>query len=124
MPMITEQLTCDLAQTIVRSRDVCARLADFIAESRSVCGQARRLIHPRIRGASDVVDLAACVRVKIDAGLLPRTLPERIWAGRGSGRVCALCDQPIRPDEVEYEFENGRKLRMHLSCAAVWQKAR
>jgi hypothetical protein len=29
----------------------------------------------------------------------------KMYAGRGTGRVCAGCDQSIAPDDVEYEWE-------------------
>jgi hypothetical protein len=122
--MLTERGVRDLAQTIVRSRELCAGLAEVIADSRRLCGRTRQLVHPRIRGGSEADELAASIRIKIDAGLLPRKPPAKIWAGQGTGQMCAACDLPIQPDQVEYEFEDRQRFRMHLRCAAEWQKAR
>jgi ferredoxin len=52
-----------------------------------------------------------------------------MWGSCGSGAACSLCDQPIRPEEVEYEVatpdraaESGeRVLRFHLECHAIWE---
>lgn len=61
------------------------------------------------------------IRDKLTEGVLPRTAPPNIYAGYGQGDLCAGCDHPIDHDEVEYEFGNGQRVRMHLGCAALWQ---
>jgi hypothetical protein len=66
----------------------------------------------------------AKIRQKIGQGLLPRKPFSKMWAGQGTGETCAGCDQPIRPDQIEYEFGNGGIIRMHLGCAALWEKER
>jgi hypothetical protein len=63
---------------------------------------------------------------RIATGQLPRLVQSRTWAGPGTGKACALCDQPIHVDEVEYEIEDradGRVqvFRLHLTCQGVWQ---
>lgn len=48
----------------------------------------------------------------------------RMWGSHGSGAPCSLCEQPIRPEEIEYEVDAGERagtLRFHLTCHAVWQ---
>jgi hypothetical protein len=62
------------------------------------------------------------IRDKITRGMLPRKPPAKIWAGRGHGEVCAGCDQPIGPEQVAYEIENGHVFRMHIDCAALWEE--
>jgi hypothetical protein len=64
----------------------------------------------------------AKIHRKVSEGTLPRTPPPRMWAGHGTGEICAGCDRPILPDQIEYEFGNGQTLRMHLGCAALWEK--
>ena len=66
----------------------------------------------------------ARIRQKVEAGSLPITPPIRMFASYGSGEVCAGCDHVIQPDEIEYEFANGRSVRMHLGCAAIWDAER
>ena len=63
---------------------------------------------------------------RIATGQLPRLAQSRTWAGPGTGKACALCDQLIQVDEVEYEIEDradGRVqvFRLHLACQGVWQ---
>jgi hypothetical protein len=62
------------------------------------------------------------IHEKIERGALPKKKPAKMWAGNGHGNTCAGCDRPILPDQVEYEFGNGEMLRMHLGCAALWEK--
>jgi hypothetical protein len=64
------------------------------------------------------------IREKMDHGILPRTPPAKMWAGQGRGDACAGCDQPILPEQIEYEFGNGQIVHMHLGCAAVWDAER
>jgi len=64
------------------------------------------------------------IRRKMQQGALPVRQPARMWAGVGTGAVCDGCDLPIHPDQVEYEFGNGGIIRMHLGCAALWEKER
>jgi len=71
-------------------------------------------------------ELRPIARERIAKGQLPREVPSKIWGGPGSGQPCALCDKPIRHEEVEYELEvhideNARQLRFHLVCQSVWQ---
>jgi hypothetical protein len=51
-----------------------------------------------------------------------------MWGGPGAGELCALCDKPIRPDEVEYEVDASvdgaqHAFRFHIVCLSVWQFA-
>ncbi len=71
--------------------------------------------------------LRPIARERIARGVLPRDVPSQIWAGKGSGRCCDLCDQPIAADEVEYEVErldaNARRsvFVFHIVCQSIWQ---
>jgi hypothetical protein len=71
-------------------------------------------------------DVAAVVRRKIAAGILPMAVPERTRAGPGTGRTCDACDLEITPAEVEHEVDlrNGRTLRVHQLCLTVWTRRR
>jgi hypothetical protein len=65
---------------------------------------------------------------RITSNLLPDTVPLNVWAGRGSGEPCSLCDQPVPPGEIEYEIDNpaagdARSYRFHMRCHAMWQLA-
>jgi hypothetical protein len=66
------------------------------------------------------------------AGRLPAQAPERTWGGRGSGVPCAICTEPLRSDEVEWELEftsgldrlTRTNLHVHPDCYADWDLAR
>src|SRR2546425_12123488 len=61
---------------------------------------------------------------KLQRGLLPRTKLVKTWAGFGNGRPCDGCDQAILSADIEQEldFEDGRTLRLHEACAALWRR--
>jgi hypothetical protein len=62
------------------------------------------------------------IRDKLDAGLLPRVLPEKMWSGYGHGNPCRGCGQPIHPAQIEYHFlrDSGDVLRLHIGCLGIW----
>ncbi len=50
------------------------------------------------------------------------------WAGKGNGRRCNVCEQPITSDQVEYEIDceqaDGiQSYRMHNECFFLWREA-
>ena len=62
----------------------------------------------------------------IAAGRLPRSPEARTWGGRGCGRRCAVCDQPITSEESEMEAEvsgGGDDPVFHVGCHFVWLEA-
>jgi len=62
---------------------------------------------------------------KIETGALPQAAPDSAFAGKGSGLPCSLCEQPITPDEYEFEYANGgvEVPRFHLRCQEIWRLA-
>jgi hypothetical protein len=70
----------------------------------------------------------AMIREKIASGRLPlpKLPPEKVWVGHGNGEPCDGCDGPITPADLEYEADlaNGRTLRFHKKCLAVWHDQR
>jgi len=62
---------------------------------------------------------------RIEAGRLPLVLSNHIYAGYGEGALCALCDQPIAPDKVQYDVtleSHKERLLFHLTCHLAWQR--
>jgi hypothetical protein len=60
----------------------------------------------------------------VATGKLPAVVPPRVWGGRGSGRACDLCAQPITSAETAIEFEaDARHNSFHLYCHNVWVQA-
>jgi hypothetical protein len=71
-------------------------------------------------------ELRRVARDRISKGKLPRTVPRRMWGGQGAGRICALCDEGIKPAEMELELEqridgNLQSFRFHVVCHSLWQ---
>jgi|SRR4030095_2249983 hypothetical protein len=81
---------------------------------------------------SDDCVLPEKVRELIQAGKLPRRAPERTWGGSGVGADCAICDVPVKGDELELEMEYARdgnddtldKYHVHVRCFVVWEHER
>jgi hypothetical protein len=76
-----------------------------------------------------VKDLEADIRSKIAAGTLPAHSDdgaEKLWVGKGNGRPCDVCGDPITAAEREYEIDlaSGSTLRFHGKCLAAWHDAR
>jgi hypothetical protein len=72
----------------------------------------------------ETISLADQIRDKLDAGLLSRVLPEKMWTGYGHGNLCSGCGQSIDPAQVEYEVGNNWRsddvFRLHIGCVGVW----
>jgi hypothetical protein len=70
--------------------------------------------------------IRALIRLKLEAGLLPRAASGRVWAGPGANEVCSACDEKITKNEKLYEWETaaGGKVNMHLDCYDIWNAER
>ena len=65
------------------------------------------------------------VRRLIEEGRLPVDPANQIDACYGGGAACCLCDQPIAPTQVEYDYSDSRtakSLSFHFPCYAIWQR--
>jgi hypothetical protein len=70
-------------------------------------------------------ELRARALQRIEDGRLPLVLSTHIYAGYGAGVRCALCDQPIASDKIEYDVTDPRSekcLHFHLACHTEWQR--
>jgi hypothetical protein len=69
---------------------------------------------------------------RLKTGLLPRYRGQRVFGGRGEGRPCSCCDEPIAAADVQYDLdqrdlleggvEQVRNLVMHLHCYRLWSE--
>jgi hypothetical protein len=61
---------------------------------------------------NDTADIAAAVRSKIAAGILPTEQPDKTWAGKGTGQTCDACGLTVMSDDIEHETDlpGGRTL--------------
>lgn len=62
------------------------------------------------------------IRQKLFAGVLPKEHCRQTWYGPGTGGICAACDRPIEPHEVEVDCDLGARgtLRLHQECHEFW----
>lgn len=78
---------------------------------------------------SDEPILRAKARAAMHSGRLPSCSPERTWGGSGSGDCCAVCGQPFKRDELEYELQfppddvghEMRNCHLHMACFDAWE---
>jgi hypothetical protein len=72
-----------------------------------------------------LAQILALAQERIRTGHLPASLPTNIWAGRGDGRRCTVCDQVITSAERQYQFTlptaaGDSDYRLHFSCHQAW----
>jgi hypothetical protein len=68
-------------------------------------------------------------REAIQGGKLPSRDPDRMWGGPGTGANCAICNAPVKPDDIEFEIAFDRHgdgaglltYRFHNQCFVAWQ---
>jgi hypothetical protein len=68
-------------------------------------------------------------RAAIVAGKLPTRRPDSTWGGRGANIPCAVCDVPVKTEELEFEIEfapegdhlERDKFHFHIRCFAAWE---
>jgi hypothetical protein len=78
------------------------------------------------------IALRRLARLVLESGKLPQRVPDRTWGGPGIGAPCALCDEPITPDQTECEVQFAHAgvtpgldgYHLHLRCFAVWELER
>ena len=80
---------------------------------------------------SEKAALRRKARQAIEAGKLPLCGPDGMWGGLGTGVVCAVCGEPVRPEQLGYELEFAggdtpgvRTHATHIPCFAAWEYER
>ena len=61
------------------------------------------------------------VRDALASGALAPVDGRRSWAGRGTGRTCRICKEPIEPDQIEHEVEAPDSVLVHQACLIIWR---
>lgn len=70
-------------------------------------------------------ELNARVRHRLDEGHLPTELFVAINAGCGTRASCAVCDEQITSDKIEFDVtdsRSARRLSFHFACFSIWQR--
>ena len=73
--------------------------------------------------------LRAKARAVVQHGKLPRRRPDRTWGGPGVGAACAICEEPVTSDQMEFEIQfrhDGKspgldRFHVHIRCFAAWE---
>jgi hypothetical protein len=68
------------------------------------------------------ISLANQIRDKLDAGALPRVLPEKMWTRLRSRQLLRRL-RPASPpgaDRVSLPLESGDVFRLHIGCLDMW----
>jgi hypothetical protein len=81
---------------------------------------------------TDESTLEKNAREAIQARALPNPPPTSMWGGPGCGASCAVCGEPLKRDEIEYELvfadnPDGGGLRtyhVHVKCFTAWERER
>lgn len=67
-------------------------------------------------------ELRQKAKERIASGDLACAPPSDVWGTKGSGNRCALCEQPISSEDVDYEVSLPEALlHFHIFCHGVWQ---
>ena len=66
-------------------------------------------------------------REALRAGKVPLRRPDRVWGGPGTGGACSICNQPLKPDAVEFELEfiwatELTTHHVHADCFTAWER--
>lgn len=110
--------------------EVLPRTRALLVETRHRIAVNRRQLNPwwALTGGSDAFrngDLRLSVRDRLRRGVLVPA-PIQVWAGRGTGNICAVCTNVISSDEIENEaaIRGGGvavRLWVHSQCLSLWQ---
>jgi hypothetical protein len=70
------------------------------------------------------VDLRVTIRLKVATGILPKDAPAKMFAGYGTGKVCAAYDLSTTKKDVEYDVDmaDGRTFSFHQLCITLWHQ--
>jgi len=68
------------------------------------------------------MDLRELVRKQMQAGVLPTEPCDRVWAGRGTDKLCTGCGLPTKPTGAEFECElDHGVVTFCRPCFFIWQ---
>jgi len=72
------------------------------------------------------MDVTALIAERLASAVLPSGPPIIQWAGYGRSSKCDGCDLPIHAKQIEDEFDfaDGRRIRLHRDCTNEWTKQR
>jgi hypothetical protein len=108
---------------VYESKTRCLENQKLLTDSRFLMIRSGCLLNRawEISGVSDSVNLRATVRERLARGwLFPA--PHKVWAGKGTGHVCVVCETTIAPSEIEHEVVEPARVWAHLPCYSIWRQ--
>jgi hypothetical protein len=111
------------APTVLRADGAFHASEPPIEVSWRTASDVRALVDELTKSEEELTEetIRARIRAMLATGNLECDDTGRVWAGNGSGKLCAACHAPILPEAVEYEAElRGRALHFHRRCHEIW----
>jgi len=70
----------------------------------------------------DAEERTKLIITKLNDGSLPAKPCAVLWGGTGTGAVCAGCEKPITPPQIEFECHADDGVVIHLCrpCHSIW----
>jgi ribosomal protein L24E len=101
----------------------CAGCGAAIAASDPLRREGDELLHAHCEStAATDRRRRSILRIRIDAGALPRDCPPDASAGYSLGNVCSGCGDPIAAGTPEYAVEGRLSARLHMQCYNAWRE--
>ncbi len=100
----------------------CLENRRLVAGSRLLIARGRRLLNPafEISGGSDE-NLRRTIRTRLATGsLFP--VDGKVFAGKGTGKLCSICGMPISQGDIEHEVVGPTTLFVHWDCYSIWRQ--
>lgn len=119
-----------MSYMLAESRSLVEANHKLVAQTRERITSSRRQLNQwfALAGGSSFIPLHSSLRVSVRTRLaLGKLFPvgPEAWAGKGTGRPCLVCDDPICLEDVEYEVlreTTGTSAVVHLRCYIVWRE--
>ncbi len=139
-PARRERLQRNQQQTAISAKGRKVLFMNFQSKTMRLASSLSSITHPSTAGGSgghfgDIYCMSDenILRMKANeamrAGKLPQRRPKRMWGGPGIGAPCAVCAEPVKQDELGFEFEfavddeeaGAGDCHVHLRCFAAWE---
>jgi len=104
------------------SKARCLENRKLLARSRLLIARSRRLLSPsfEISGSSDE-NLRRTIRTRLATGsLFP--VDGKVFAGKGTGKLCSICGMPIPQGDIEHEVVGPTTVFTHWDCYSIWRQ--
>jgi hypothetical protein len=110
---------------VADSKARCLESRKLLAASRLLIVRSRRLLNPafEISGGSRGSDenLRRTIRTRLATRVL-FPVDGKVFAGKGTGKLCTICAVPIALDDIEHEVVGPTPVFAHWDCYSIWRQ--